>query len=139
MAPAAWRVNARATPCESHLSGLLIRGEVLATVAPAWLQPRIAPGWLERYGLRVDEFRLPSKPDERMVMAETIGQDGQALLTAIYAADVSSEVLVDSRAAHEVAVVGPVPPDTSWQAREQTGYDVAQFVVDWDAQQVNCP
>jgi transposase len=233
--------------------------EVLATVAPAWLQPRIAPEWLDRYGLRVDEFRLPSKPDERVAMAVTIGQDGRALLTAIYAADapdwlrvlpavatlrqvwlqqfvtidgelrfrsdkalppnaqqivspydpdarwsrkrsthwtgykvhltetadgdgpnllthiattpattqdinvtttihtdlaardllpaehivdaayVSSEVIVSSRTNHEIALVGPVPPDTSWQAREKTGYDVAQFAVDWEAQQVICP
>lgn len=34
---------------------------------------------------------------------------------------------------------GPVRPDSSWQAREQTGYDIAHFIVDWDAQQVTCP
>jgi transposase len=64
--------------------------EVLATVAPAWLQPRIAPEWLDRYGLRVDDFRLPSKPDERLAMAATIGQDGRALLNALAAPETPS-------------------------------------------------
>lgn len=233
--------------------------EVLATVAPAWLQPRIAPEWLERYALRVDEFRLPSKPAERAAMAETIGQDGRALRSALAAPEtpswmraipaveilrqgwvqqfvtidgqfqfraddnlppnaqqivspydpeargskkrtthwtgykvhltetadeagphllthiattpattqdvnltttihanlaerdllpaahivdaayVSSEVVVSSRTTHPIDLVGPVPPDTSGQARAQTGYDSAQFVVDWEAQRVRCP
>jgi transposase len=233
--------------------------EVLATVAPQWLQPLIKPEWLDRYGLRVDEFRLPSKPAERSAMTETIGQDGRALLSALYAPEtpswmhsipavetlrqvwvqqfvtinqrfqfraddnlppnaqqivspfdpearwsrkrsthwtgykahltetvdddaphlithvattpatmqdvdltttiqadlaerellpaehivdaayVSSDVVVSSRATHHVDVVGPVPPDTSWQARQKTGYDVAQFVVDWEACKVTCP
>lgn len=233
--------------------------EVLATVAPAWLKPHILPEWLDRYGLRIDEFRLPTKPEERLAMAVTMGQDGRALLTAIYAVDtpdwlraipaietlrqvwlqqfvteggklrfrtdkelppnaqqivspydpdarwsrkrathwtgykvhltetadddgpnlithvattpattqdvnlttsihanlaerellpaehivdaayVSSEVVVTSRAEHDIEVIGPVPPDTSWQARESTGYDVAQFVVDWEGQKVTCP
>lgn len=55
------------------------------------------------------------------------------------AAYVSSEVVVGSRAEHDIELIGPVPPDTSWQARENTGYDVAQFVVDWQAEQVTCP
>jgi transposase len=233
--------------------------EVLATVAPAWLQPLMKPEWLDRDGLRVDEFRLPSKPAERIAMAETIGQDGRALLSALYAPEtptwmraipavetlrqvwvqqfvtidqrfqfraddnlppnaqqivspfdpearwsrkrsmhwtgykvhltetadddaphlithvattpattqdvdlttaihadlaernllpaehivdaayVSSDVVVSSRTTRDIEVVGPVPPDTSWQAREKTGYDVAQFVVDWEAQRVRCP
>lgn len=233
--------------------------EVLATVAPAWLQPHILPEWLDRYGLRIDEFRLPTKPEERLAMAVTMGRDGRTLLNAIYASDtphwlralpavetlrqvwlqqfvtvdgefrfrtdkelppnaqqivspydpdtrwsrkrsthwtgykvhltetadddgpnlithvattpattqdvnlttnihanlaerellpaehivdaayVSSEVVVESRADHDIEVIGPVPPDTSWQAREKTGYDVAQFVVDWEAQKVTCP
>ena len=38
-----------------------------------------------------------------------------------------------------VEVVGPVRPDSSWQAREQTGYDVSHFQIDWQAQQAVCP
>ncbi|NJO81395.1 MAG: IS1182 family transposase [Blastochloris sp.] len=233
--------------------------EVLATAAPAWLVPHILPEWLDRYGLRVDEFRLPSKPEARLAMVVTMGHDGRSLLHASYALDapawlralpavatlrqlwlqqfvtvdgelrfrndkelppaaqqlvspydpdarwsrkratqwtgskvhltetadedtpnrlthvatthattqdvnltttlqadlaardllpgeqivdaayVSSEVIVSSRTEHEIELVGPVAPDTSWQARAQTGYDVAQFVVDWDGQKACCP
>jgi transposase len=38
-----------------------------------------------------------------------------------------------------VEVVGPVRSDSSWQAREQTGYDVSHFQIDWQARQAVCP
>jgi len=38
-----------------------------------------------------------------------------------------------------VHIVGPVAADPSWQAREGTGFDKAQFLVDWDQQVVTCP
>jgi transposase len=47
--------------------------------------------------------------------------------------------LVSSQREHEVQVVGPVAPDPSWQAREQNGYDLSTFFVDWERQQVTCP
>jgi transposase len=34
---------------------------------------------------------------------------------------------------------GPAPPDNSWQARDDTGFDVACFSVDWQGQTVMCP
>jgi transposase len=52
---------------------------------------------------------------------------------------VDSQVLVTSKQEHGVEVVGPVSPDTSWQARAGQGFDVACFVIDWEAQQVTCP
>jgi len=57
--------------------------EVLATVAPAWLQPHIAPDWLDRSAVRFDEFRLPRKPTERDAIARLIGPDGATRLTTI--------------------------------------------------------
>ena len=38
-----------------------------------------------------------------------------------------------------LCIVGPVPPDTSWQAQAGTGYDLAHFEIDWQARQVRCP
>ncbi len=38
-----------------------------------------------------------------------------------------------------VEVVGPMRPNTSWQAKAQTGYDIAHFIIDWEAQEVTCP
>src|SRR6266851_493513 len=36
-------------------------------------------------------------------------------------------------------IIGPVGQDTSWQAREQTGYAVGDFALDWHAQVATCP
>src|SRR5579864_7932327 len=36
-------------------------------------------------------------------------------------------------------IIGPVGQDTSWQAREQTGYAVGDFALDWQAQVATCP
>jgi len=51
---------------------------------------------------------------------------------------VDAEELVKSQA-RGVDLVGPVQPDSCWQAREDKGYDVTCFAVDWEAQQVTCP
>ena len=56
---------------------------VLATVAPDWLRLQSQPEWLERYGSRVEEYRLPKGHEKRQVYALTIGQDGVKLLEAI--------------------------------------------------------
>jgi len=36
-------------------------------------------------------------------------------------------------------LIGPVGQDTSWQQREQTGYTVGDFALDWQAQVATCP
>jgi transposase len=56
---------------------------VLATVAPDWLRTRLKPEFAERYGERVDEYRLPKEKSERQALLKLIGQDGQELLGAI--------------------------------------------------------
>ena len=47
--------------------------------------------------------------------------------------------LVDSQEKHQIQLVAPLPPDTSWQSREETGLGVSLFTIDWEAQQVTCP
>jgi len=62
----------------------------LATVAPDWLRPHLAPEWTQwaaRYGPRFDEFRLPKGTAVRETLATTIGADGYRLLEAVYAPD----------------------------------------------------
>ncbi|MSP13099.1 MAG: IS1182 family transposase [Chloroflexi bacterium] len=39
----------------------------------------------------------------------------------------------------QVDLVGPVPPDPSWQARAGQGFDISGFVIDWEKRQVTCP
>src|SRR5205823_4461256 len=59
----------------------------LAIVAGDWLVAHSDPEWLDRYGHRIEEARLPRSQAERQALAEVIGQDGSNLLTEIYAAD----------------------------------------------------
>ena len=33
-----------------------------------------------------------------------------------------------------IELVGPVRPDTSWQAKAGEGYDISAFSIDWDTQ-----
>lgn len=56
---------------------------VLAEVAPGWLQTQVLPEWKERYGHRYDGYRLPTSSDERQQYANMIGADGWSLLAAL--------------------------------------------------------
>jgi transposase len=52
---------------------------------------------------------------------------------------VDSHHLVTLRSNYEVELVGPIKTDTSWQARNQTGFDISCFRIDWDQHRVHCP
>ena len=52
---------------------------------------------------------------------------------------VSAEHLVTSQREHQVTVVGPVNPDSSWQAKAHQGFDVAAFGIDWETHTATCP
>lgn len=52
---------------------------------------------------------------------------------------VSVDHLLDARADHGVELVGPLPPDSGWQARDEDGFDLTRFHIDWDHQKVICP
>jgi len=57
----------------------------LATVVPAWLQATVPADWLDRYGLRAEDSRLPQQDAERIAYAELVGCDGYALFAALRA------------------------------------------------------
>jgi transposase len=52
---------------------------------------------------------------------------------------VSGHLIVTARDDFGVDLVGPVLPDTSWQAAADEGFDLTHFHIDWMAQQVTCP
>jgi len=52
----------------------------LAGVAPDWLQEHLHPDWLDRYGKRFENWRLPKSKAEQQALAEQIGADGYQLL-----------------------------------------------------------
>ena len=57
---------------------------VLATVAPDWLQSWVPAVWFDRYRQRVADYRLPPEKPARDTLATQIGLDGRQLLWAIY-------------------------------------------------------
>ena len=57
---------------------------VLATVAPDWLQQIAPPEWYDRYEVRIDESVLPRDKKERETWITTVAADGIYLLTSIY-------------------------------------------------------
>ena len=57
----------------------------LAIVAGDWLAAHSDLAWLDRYGHRIEEARLPRSQTDRQALAEVIGQDGSNLLSDIYA------------------------------------------------------
>ena len=56
----------------------------VATSAPQWLIEHNRPDWLERYGARVEQYRLPRSLAARQSLAEVIGTDGHDLLAALF-------------------------------------------------------
>src|SRR3954453_11556843 len=55
----------------------------LAAVVPNWLRGVAQPVWFERYGRRVEDYRLPKGRAEREALALAVGADGFALLDAL--------------------------------------------------------
>jgi transposase len=56
----------------------------LAVVTPEWLRAHSQPEWVERYGPRSEESRIPLGEEARVAFAEEIGQQGRALLDALF-------------------------------------------------------
>jgi len=50
----------------------------------------------------------------------------------------SVELLMNARQDYGINLLGPIPNDNSWQAREG-GYDSSQFIIDWDNHCAVCP
>ena len=56
---------------------------VLATVVPDWLRQQAKAEWYERYGERIEDYRLPKDKTERERLSTVIGEDGYVLLDGI--------------------------------------------------------
>jgi transposase len=66
--------------------------EGLAILAPEWLKAQVGPEWFDRYGKRMQDYRLPKDEQERQAIAETMGRDGNHLLSAIYSESAPGEL-----------------------------------------------
>jgi transposase len=58
---------------------------VLSEVAPDWIRAHVPVEWVERYGQRLEEERLPKEEQERTHYAKQVGADGWMLLDALQA------------------------------------------------------
>jgi transposase len=56
---------------------------VLAVVAPDWLQTQSQPEWIERYSERMEDYHLPVSKARREQQAQIYGADGKRLVDAI--------------------------------------------------------
>lgn len=52
---------------------------------------------------------------------------------------IDAGLLVASQQEHDIALVGPVLEDTSWQAHTDQGFSVSCFAIDWEHHKVTCP
>lgn len=66
--------------------------EAIVVAAPEWAQTHIPPPWRERYGRRIEEYRLPKGQAARQAFAATVGADGLALLAALAAPETPTRV-----------------------------------------------
>jgi transposase len=57
----------------------------LAREAPGWLRGWVPAEWYERYGRRIEEYRLPKGQEARAAYLAQVGADGQQLLHALEA------------------------------------------------------
>src|SRR6185437_3226969 len=55
----------------------------VAAVVPDWLRAVAQPVWFERYGRRVEDYRLPKSREEREALALEVGADGFLLLDTL--------------------------------------------------------
>lgn len=85
-----------------------------------------------------------SAPTQDMEMTDVIHQEleHKQLLPSEHFMDtgyVDGEHIVTSQKQYGVELIGPVAINGSWQAKESQGFDISQFVIDWENKTVTCP
>jgi transposase len=51
----------------------------------------------------------------------------------------AADLLLDGQTQRGIALIAPVRPEPSWQVRQPTGFEAAQFQIDWERQPITCP
>ena len=93
--------------------------------------------------LIVEVLATPAPRPDNNIMAEIHESlSKKDLLPSEHMADagyVDAGQIIESREKHGVELVGPVPADTSRQARAGEGFSVSEFKIDWDRHVAECP
>jgi transposase len=73
------------------------------------------------------------------VQEDVARRDLQPAVQFLDSGYIHGPMLVQSQQAHGITIIGPVPPDSSWQGRAAVGYAAGDFQIDWEAEQATCP
>lgn len=85
------------------------------------------------------EATVPDRTTAPALLPELAARD---LLPATHLRDagyMDGDELVTAQTQYDVALIGPVAEDLSWQARAGAGFAAAQFRLDWRMEQAVCP
>jgi len=52
---------------------------------------------------------------------------------------VHAEIIAKSQDRHQIDIVGPAFPDTSWSSKDAERFDHSDFNIDWESKSVLCP
>jgi transposase len=88
------------------------------------------------------ETTVATKPEVKMTEVIHQALDEKEQLPAEHFIDsgyIEAQLLCESQKEYQVELVGPVKADQSWQAKEEQGYSIDCFSIDWDAKSVTCP
>jgi transposase len=108
------------------------------------------------YSVHLTETCLPDQPNliTHCVTTPATTFDGQvtasihqALATKgllpeehlVDTAYVDADLIWLSQKEHHLDLIGPLPPNTTWQTKDEQAYDLSCFAIDWDRQKVTCP
>lgn len=107
-----------------------------AIVAPDWLRSWVPTIGYERYGERIDSVRLPKAQTQRDAQAQTIGQDGQTLLTALDQTDTPPELATEPavETLRQVWAQQYVQTDTGirWRTKEELPPNAERIASPYD-------
>jgi transposase len=78
---------------------------------------------------------IPALADVHQRLATNHASPGEHYLDEGY---VTAEAIA-AAAGQQIEIVGPLTRDSSWQAKQNTGYDKSAFTLDWDAKVATCP
>ncbi len=87
------------------------------------------------------ETDVSTTPDVAVTAVVHTALAGKGLLPKEHLVDagyLGSGQVVRARDCHRVDLIGPVPPHSSWQARDG-GFDISQFGIDWEVEVATCP
>jgi len=52
---------------------------------------------------------------------------------------VDAELIAGSQHTHQIEIIGPVLPDTSWASQEAGRFDHSHFLINWETKSALCP